>query len=290
MRSPTARSRGFTLIELLVVVTIIVVLLALLTPALDKAIYQAELTVCGTRMHAIGLGAQTYAMDFKRWYPRHPAAGDFVPFMIKHASAWDFRSTIKGYIGLKHLLDPLAGKVDLATTTAPTEHQIFGTTVIWFGWGYQGESKGMRKLGDRVSFRSRTTSGDAINPVTTFGDEISADILASDIDMIDSGLSRNSHFDHDGVMQLVVRQDAGVVDMAEVGFSAGVRETSSWWFMPNPRRGLVDTNYVYGDGSVARFYGVDWEEYALPGGRMNAVGCNPNSPGSWATRRLHLPK
>ena len=38
---------AFTLIELLVVVTIIVVLLAMLTPALDKAIYQAELAVCG---------------------------------------------------------------------------------------------------------------------------------------------------------------------------------------------------------------------------------------------------
>lgn len=39
-------SKAFTLIELLVVITIIVVLLALLVPALDKAIYQAQLSVC----------------------------------------------------------------------------------------------------------------------------------------------------------------------------------------------------------------------------------------------------
>ena len=263
---------------LLVVITIIVVLLALLTPALDKAIYQAELAVCGTRFHAIGLGAQTYAIDFNRWYPRHPAAGDFVPFMIKHVSAWDYRPTIRGYIELKHLLDPLAGKVDLATATSPTEHQIFGTTVIWFGWGYSGHSKGMRKLGDRVTFQP------------TGGGHVSGDVLASDIDMIDGGLSRNSHFDHGGVMQLIVRQDATAADVPELGVSAGVRETSSWWFATNPRRGLVDTNYVYGDGSVSRFYGVDWEEYALLNARMYAVGCNPNNPGSWATRRLHLPK
>ena len=37
----TGRKRGFTLIELLVVVTIIVVLQALLTPALDKAVCAA---------------------------------------------------------------------------------------------------------------------------------------------------------------------------------------------------------------------------------------------------------
>jgi prepilin-type N-terminal cleavage/methylation domain-containing protein len=37
---------AFTLIELLVVVTIIVVLPALLAPALDQSIYQVELTVC----------------------------------------------------------------------------------------------------------------------------------------------------------------------------------------------------------------------------------------------------
>jgi len=269
-----AAYRGFTLIELLIVITILVVLLALLAPALDRAIYQAELAMCATRFHSIATGAQTYAVDHKRWYPRHPAAGDFVPFMIKHVSAWDYRSTINGYIELKHLLDPIAGKVDLSTTTEPTQHQIFGTAVIWFGWGYQGQSKGVRRLGDRVTFRGEALTG----------------ILASDIDMIDSGLSRNSHFDHGDVMQLIVRQDAAMVDMAEVGFSAGARETSSWWFMNNPRRGPVDTNYVYDDGGVVRFLGVAWDEPALPNARMNSVGCNPNNEGSWATRRLHLPK
>ena len=39
--------RAFTLIELLVVVTIIVAPLALLSPALDKAIYEADLPAWG---------------------------------------------------------------------------------------------------------------------------------------------------------------------------------------------------------------------------------------------------
>src|SRR5687767_3588676 len=66
--------QGFTLIELLVVITIIVVLLALLTPALDKAIYMAELAVCGTNEKAIASGAQMYAVANKRRYPYRPLA------------------------------------------------------------------------------------------------------------------------------------------------------------------------------------------------------------------------
>src|SRR5687767_1042700 len=64
--------RAFTLIELLVVVTIIVVLLALLTPALDRAIYVAELALCGTHARGIAVSVQSYAAAHKRFYPYRP--------------------------------------------------------------------------------------------------------------------------------------------------------------------------------------------------------------------------
>jgi prepilin-type N-terminal cleavage/methylation domain-containing protein len=63
-----ARANGFTLIELLVVVTIIVVLLALLTPALDRAIEAAERAVCGSQLDLFGTAVPQYAMDNKRSY------------------------------------------------------------------------------------------------------------------------------------------------------------------------------------------------------------------------------
>src|ERR1041385_7156002 len=65
-------TRAFTLIELLIVVTVIVVLLALLTPALDRAIYQAELTVCASRLHATGVAVTSYASQYRRTYPYRP--------------------------------------------------------------------------------------------------------------------------------------------------------------------------------------------------------------------------
>ena len=63
-------TRAFTLIELLVVITIIVVLLSILVPALDKAIYRAELVRCaGGNLKVMASGVTTYAMENKRYYP-----------------------------------------------------------------------------------------------------------------------------------------------------------------------------------------------------------------------------
>lgn len=61
--------RAFTLLELLVVVTIIVVLLALLAPALDKAVSQAQLTQCAARHHGLVNIFSLWAAENKRKFP-----------------------------------------------------------------------------------------------------------------------------------------------------------------------------------------------------------------------------
>ena len=84
--------QGFTLIELLVVIAIIVVLLALLVPALDKALYQSELAVCATHLNAITTGANTYALNFKRSYPYRPgvvAGGNYYPYQLSDGGIKD---------------------------------------------------------------------------------------------------------------------------------------------------------------------------------------------------------
>jgi prepilin-type N-terminal cleavage/methylation domain-containing protein len=61
--------KGFTLVELLVVITIIVILLALLTPAIDKAVYAAEKVMCLTQQRTIVQSCLFYAQEHKRVMP-----------------------------------------------------------------------------------------------------------------------------------------------------------------------------------------------------------------------------
>ena len=63
------KALGFTLVELLVVITIIVVLMALLAPALEKAIYEAELVSCAGNLKLWGTMSHDFARDHQRRLP-----------------------------------------------------------------------------------------------------------------------------------------------------------------------------------------------------------------------------
>ena len=64
-----ATRSGFTLIELLVVVTILVVLLALLAPAIDKAMGFAMEARCLSNLHQIGVALRMYTGDHRGYFP-----------------------------------------------------------------------------------------------------------------------------------------------------------------------------------------------------------------------------
>ncbi len=83
-----AQPRGFTLVELLVVVSVIALLIALLLPAMSKAIFSARLAKCLSDKRQITLSAFLYGNDYKDRtpsdtdYPKWNSGADKTPSPI----------------------------------------------------------------------------------------------------------------------------------------------------------------------------------------------------------------
>lgn len=257
---------AFTLIELLVVVTIIVVLPALLAPAMDQAIYQAELTVCGSKLHVIGATVTTYAFENKMRYPFRPQflepdvgwqaallyngdpALNAAILGNPSSKTYDDREVLRPLFDLNTtLLDPLTKKIDLEDMAV----NCFGysTYSLWFGWQFRTPDvyRGMFKVGDRFGFDAKDGGGTMV-----------FDVLASDADgtnRLNGQQSQSSHPDRANLAQNVVRQNTT--------FWASVYPATmvmSFWRYMDGRRGENDLNYAHADGSVRRYNGVKYRD------------------------------
>jgi prepilin-type N-terminal cleavage/methylation domain-containing protein len=178
------RAHGFTIVELMVVVTIIVILLAMLAPALDRAIYQAQLAVCAANLKSIAGAATTYAAAHHRRYPHRRAVNEFPDQQDAQPTqlndAWtngargadgqplDDRPIMKQYLPLTALLDPLCDKLDMEpSATGPRPHSQTGQPTpepwvssgyyLFYNWRYKATEnfpaqQGLLKLGDRFTW------------------------------------------------------------------------------------------------------------------------------------------
>jgi prepilin-type N-terminal cleavage/methylation domain-containing protein len=263
---------GFTLIELLVVVTIIVVLLALLAPGLDRAIYQAGLTACGATLDGLVSGSQTYAVGSQRRYPaRHDDVSASVSeqtIYIGTTGAWyDLRAVVKGYIAPQHFMCPLSGKVSLDGTQPDTV--VYGSYSYWAGWKFAGYS-GMDRLGERWGW--------AFNgPTEQFS------LVASDRDVIayTGSQVQSTHPDSDGVLSWNVQSR----DSTDNPWGAKLA-IAMWYTNRTFLRGPVDRNFGYADGSVIRHDGIALDSSGWPADdRFTTVGMynspSSNTNGAW---------
>jgi prepilin-type N-terminal cleavage/methylation domain-containing protein len=254
--------RGFTLVELLVVISIIVLLLALLMPAMSKALYESALAMCGTNLKAISSSVTTYAFDHKRFYPHRRLVREWQGYEISPMNlyagsatgvdAYDDRAPLKGYISINKMFnDPLCESVNMEEMAYATgSYNIYSSYALWYGWRYQrgmgGQTEpGMFRLGESI-----TWEGDGEMPGGSYT------ILAGDYSRDRAvGYEGSSHPDQNRAWGNRVWQD---VDNPWAGGSPGALSgyvTWSWWGAGG-RVSPLDLNFAMADGSVRRYNDV----------------------------------
>jgi len=274
----TQSTIGFTIVELLVVITILVVLLALLTPAMDKAIYQAELAVCGARLKALGSGVQGYALQFERAYPDRPAAkakAERHVYLVAGdvSQPVDDRPIIQDFVSLALLLCPLDGKISIGIhETDPTSY-VWSNYALWYGWAYRGQSHGMRRMGDRITYDDHRYALLASD----------WDAWAPDFDRSAEPYTMSTHPDKNGRLRQQVYQNVEypIVGNPTIGTPA-IKVTSSFW--DGWTRGPLDNNFVYDDGSVRGIV-----DSGLHDSRLDGLPYFLN-PAASPARRIYVPK
>jgi len=264
---------AFTLIELLVVVSIIVLLLALLAPALDKAVYQAELAVCGANQKTIASSTLGYAFDQRRHYPYLPGPsdpdGNWQVTMLRYvaqAFSTSHVDVLKYYLPLNRTLnDPLNPNIDIEN--ADIDSFVYTPYTLWFSWCYRGEgqsARGMNRVGDRFTF---------YNPYLELTNTF--DVLVSDLDRVaPSNVTLNSHPDDADRLIEVKWQDhpffgfegLGTVKLTLAGWATNDKGQTGDW-----DRGLTDMNTGFADGSVSRYDKVDDLDEIYDDGRLARV-------------------
>lgn len=244
--------RAFTLIELLVVVAIIAVLLSLLMPAMDKAVYRAELLQCAGRLRVLGSAVTQYAFDNKRYYPdrdmgRRKQGDTGASFTATNVYSplpkLDLRPALRPLVNINKTMQcQFPGTIEL--DNRPPEQQdivLESSYTLWWGWQYKYDNQtfaGMFRMGDRFSSHDFAPG--------TGSEPRLFSVLAGDMDGSYQQASYTAHPDRDGLLAIQVN-DPGVF----IG-----RFASSWYRIGPKERGVVDNNYVFSDNSVRLYTDV----------------------------------
>jgi len=259
------RVHAFTIVELLVVVATLVVLLALLIPAMDRAVYVAELARCGANLHAATGAGIMYTMNYKRAYPAAMFRRDigYQPDMIGLRSNLaqerrDLRPIIRGYIELKLLLCPLAQKIDLSIEANDADTVVQSNYDVWYSWKYDGGAA-MDRLGNRFS---------AVDSFYGTGNVYEYRLLVSDKNIVNNLTleTQSSHPDRLGLMLQTTSQNDtrnATLEMGNIAVGGRKLTQSRWGGGSNPPRGLLDLNFGFDDGSVLRLETVEVQDDRL---------------------------
>ena len=123
------RRLAFTLVELLVVVAIIAILVAMITPAIQRTVYLTRSATCGSNKHQIAVGMYAYAKENRTYYPaRWPTANTYnhAYWFGKPNNALDLHEEFEKFLGTA--MDDGPPPV-LVCTVEPTG--IWGRKIPW---------------------------------------------------------------------------------------------------------------------------------------------------------------
>ena len=256
----TSSRRGFTIVELLVVVTIIVVLLAMLAPAMSRAIYQAQLAACAATLKSMGPAVTGYAMENRNFYPDRTMASrgyrdtgglTFNPHTVRQVTEnYDMRPRHRKLFPLNRTMQcPLSPQIDLdPLDPAEDAEEIRASYVMFWAWQYKEQDttyQGMFKVGDRFEWKDDFAPAGQ-RRVSRYS------VLAGDLDLAwgAGGGARTSHPDREpAYMAPVTFNSVFITGRLAYGQWASTAQ-------PNTNRGLLDTNFMFADLSVARYNGV----------------------------------
>ena len=252
------RNPAFTLVELLVVITIIVILLALLTPALDRAIYQAELLQCAAgSMKAGTTGLAQYAFNNKRQYPTRGPSGGHIPDHVKTPGSQNVIGDLKDYVGTGSFYDPFTSGVDLSEEANHADTTILANQNWYNDWSrpsWHSSIRGvLKKMGDRLSFVPYYEWGKPADQQRV----AHSSVLISDLDVVyaTTPYSIVGHPDPNGAVPDEKFQNEGYVRRV-----IPISKVTLHWFIGPAHRGPLDLNYAYQDGSVERLTQVEFND------------------------------
>ena len=124
------RRRAFSLVELLVVVTIIVVLLSLLSPALESAIHRAELIVCQANTRAVAMATLDYTTRYRGAIPVYDTWTTHMIFSNNPGFAVeDARDFLLALVGRPQVLYCPLGKLKFDTPGKGWDTPVTATSV-----------------------------------------------------------------------------------------------------------------------------------------------------------------
>lgn len=138
-RKISTAAGGFTLVELLVVISIIVLLLGLMLPALGRSRSAAFMTICKSNLRQMFIASYAYSNDFKNYLPDRDTLG---------------RSYFRRAPGTRGDTDTMDEIYGLAATLDKGQY-MDGNTKVWVCPGQP--LTWMKELGNTYAFGTGTT-------------------------------------------------------------------------------------------------------------------------------------